>query len=278
MKPQDFINAVKDAAITADRQYGIPASLTIAQAILESGWGASGLASAYYNLFGIKATPSWTGRSVNLNTKEYRNGAYEDTKDWFRAYDSWAGSIADHTKVLLQDRYAPVRAAKDYKGACKQIQACGYATSPIYADSLIRLIDRYNLNQYDVQASAAQPTTSKPIQTPVDTSSYYTVKSGDTLTGIAAKYLGSAIKYKDLASLNHLPDPNKIYPGEKIYLKAAAPAKPVSHTYYTVKSGDVLTRIAQKLLGSASKYKDIAALNHLADPNKIYPGQKLLIK
>lgn len=267
LKPQDFINSVKDAAIAANKQCGIKASLTIAQAILESGWGKSGLALNYHNLFGIKASSSWTGKSVNLSTHEFRNGAYEDCKSYFRVYDSWVDSIVDHTKVLLQDRYAPVRAAKDYKEACKQIQACGYATSPTYTEKLIKLIEQYSLEQYDVQAPASQP---KPI-----TPDIYTVQPGDTLSEIASKF-NIAGGFQTLAKLNGIANPNIIHPGDKIKLHGSAtPQAPAHHTTYVVKKGDSLWKISRDFHTTVDA---LARANNITNPSLIYAGQKIIIK
>lgn len=120
--------------------------MTIAQAILESGWGKSAIGN---NLFGIKAGSDWTGKTQTVGTSEYGARGYYHINDTFRDYDSISDSIEDHAKLLTNSRYDSVRAATDYKTACREVQKDGYATAPSYADSLIKLIEQYNLNQWD---------------------------------------------------------------------------------------------------------------------------------
>ena len=121
---------------------GILASLTIAQAILESGWGTSELATKANALFGIKADARWSGKAYSKDTKECYDGVtYTTITALFRAYDSWAESVADHSAFLLANkRYAAVVGERDYKAACKAIKAAGYATDPGYPQKLIGLI------------------------------------------------------------------------------------------------------------------------------------------
>lgn len=149
MLPNQFITAVSPGAQTGQKQHGILASLSIAQAILESGWGVHTYGAN--NLFGIKAN-GWTGKTVTIRTAEedakgnryYINAA-------FRAYDSWADSIADHAAFLRSNnRYANLIGNTNYKAVCALIQADGYATEHDYATQLIALIENYKLNQYDI--------------------------------------------------------------------------------------------------------------------------------
>ena len=154
---QDFITKVGTFA-SADMECsaeslggGILASLTIAQAILESGWGKSELAVNANALFGIKADSRWDGRVYSTATKECYDGINLTTVDaLFRTYDSWADSIADHSAFLTRSsRYTAVIGELDYKTACTTIHAAGYATDPTYAEKLISLIERYDLAAYD---------------------------------------------------------------------------------------------------------------------------------
>lgn len=144
--------AVVDAqAATAGT--GVLASVTVAQAILESGWGQSALASApYHNLFGIKKGYGWTGAVVNMNTSEFENGQWVTVVAPFRAYGSQMASFQDHTNFLLANsRYAAngVINAKNYIAMATGLQAAGYATAPTYASALINLVERYNLQSLD---------------------------------------------------------------------------------------------------------------------------------
>ena len=149
-KQPDFIAAIAPGAQTGQRVYGVLASVTIAQAILESGWGESRLTKASNNLFGIKASSGWKGRTIEYPTKEYINGKYVSTTGVFRAYDSMADSVEDHGKFLASlARYKNVIGCTDYHDATQALQEAGYATAPNYAEILCQLIEQYNLTQYD---------------------------------------------------------------------------------------------------------------------------------
>ena len=142
-----FVDDVKQGAVDCYKKYGVLPSLTMAQAILESGWGQYRIGN---NVFGIKAGDSWTGKTKTCKTKEQSSsGSYYTITAKFRDYDSLSDSIVDHGELLSQDRYKPVIAAKDYKEACKQVKACGYATSHNYANNLINIIEEYGLDQWD---------------------------------------------------------------------------------------------------------------------------------
>lgn len=143
---KEFIGRVLPGAEAAYLETGVLPSLTLAQAILESGWGKASIGN---NLFGIKANANWTGKKQLVRTAEYKGGEKYYTEAWFRDYDSIEASVIDHGKLLTNPRYEKVRTAKDYIEACTQLQAAGYATDPNYANSLIHLIETYGLNQWD---------------------------------------------------------------------------------------------------------------------------------
>ena len=149
MMSNEFIAYVGPLASADMKKTGILASLTIAQAILESGFGTSELAVKGKALFGIKAT-NWTGKKYTKQTGEFVNGKYITVTADFRAYDSWAESITDHGLFLSgKSRYANLIGETDYKEACRKIKEDGYATSPTYTEKLISLIERYELTKYD---------------------------------------------------------------------------------------------------------------------------------
>lgn len=156
MTQQEFIARIAPAAVADMKKTRVPASLTIAQAILESNWGKSGLTINANNLFGIKGTG--TAGSVNMPTTEYVGSTPIRTSAKFRKYNNWAESIADHSKLILNGtkdkptRYHGVLGA-DYKTACYAVWKGGYATDPDYPGKLVSLIERYELHQYDVDKS-----------------------------------------------------------------------------------------------------------------------------
>lgn len=143
-----FIDKVKDGAIEGWKKYKVLPSLTIAQAILESGWGKSGLSLQANNLFGVKAFSY--PKYVTMPTKEFINGKYITINDRFRKYNTWNESIEDHAKFLIDNkRYKNLIGVKDYKKACELIQQSGYATEPNYAKLLIQLIEQNQLYKFD---------------------------------------------------------------------------------------------------------------------------------
>lgn len=164
MKTNEFIAKVAPMAQKAMAFSGVLASLTIAQAILESGWGESGLTKKGNALFGIKASSSWKGKRLNCKTFEFYSGNRVDIVDAFRAYDSWQESVNDHSNFVCgvrlgnnSLRYQAVIGEKDYKKACHAIHKAGYATAPNYATSLIKIIEDYKLYQYDNVDMTQQP-------------------------------------------------------------------------------------------------------------------------
>lgn len=146
MEAQIFINKIAQGAVNTMKKRGILASLSIAQAILESGWGEH---APENNLFGIKAN-GWKGKTQILETTECIKGKTVHIKDTFRAYESWEASVDDHANFLVTNsRYKNLIGQKNFKLACQYIQTDGYATAPNYAQSLIALIEKYSLNKYD---------------------------------------------------------------------------------------------------------------------------------
>ena len=213
---QEFIDRIGRTARAESAKSGILPSLVIAQAILESGWGKSGLTQKANALFGIKACPAWKGPRVDCKTFEYVDAQRVDTTAAFRAYGSWEESIADHSALLRgAARYKAVPGEKDYKRACHAVHAAGYATAPDYADYLIRLIEQYGLTAWDtMQASVSN----KSAQVPAEPNyTMYTVASDkDTLWALASRFLGSGTRWPEISALNGNVDPKRIYVGMKL--------------------------------------------------------------
>ena len=141
---KQYIATYSDVAVKKMQEFGIPASITLAQGILESGAGTSDLARIANNHFGIKCHSDWTGN------KYYKD---DDNKhDCFRSYSNAAQSFDDHSKFLQQSRYSSLFLLKptDYKGWAKGLKSCGYATNPQYAERLIKIIEDYQLYLYDI--------------------------------------------------------------------------------------------------------------------------------
>lgn len=143
-----FLASIKQAAQDGWRQYGVLPSVTAAQAILESAWGQSALATQGHNLFGIKG--AYNGQSIIMRTAEYGAGGYYYINAAFRRYPSNYESVVDHGRFLAQNsRYSNLLWQKDYHTVTYDLQHDGYATAPTYASSLNRVIETYGLNAWD---------------------------------------------------------------------------------------------------------------------------------
>lgn len=207
-----YISQYKDVAIAEMNRYGIPASIKLAQGMLESGNGSSRLATQANNHFGIKCTPEWSGG------KTYQ--ADDTPNDCFRVYKHPRESFRDHSEFLLRRRYEKLFELKkdDYRGWARGLKEAGYATNPRYADLLISLIERYELHKYDrpeqaweqnrrvesVEKEIAVNTLTKPQQQnahPAVKMKIHEVKAGETLTKIAAQY---QLTIEEVAILNGL--------------------------------------------------------------------------
>jgi len=142
---REFVDRLWPHAGEASRATGIPAHFMIAQAALETGWGRAELRFAdgtpTYNLFGIKAGRTWQGAVAEATTTEYVNGAAQKTVERFRAYSSYAEAFRDYAGLLASNpRYAEVLHQKDAAGFARGLQKAGYATDPMYAAKLERII------------------------------------------------------------------------------------------------------------------------------------------
>ncbi|WP_341686708.1 glycoside hydrolase family 73 protein [Limnohabitans sp.] len=134
---------------------GVPASITIAQAALESAWGESGLARNGNNLFGIKADSLWRGETLTMNTREFIKGHWVVVPALWRKYPSWQASTQDHAAFLRRNkRYAACFACTTGKTFAQAVAKAGYATDPRYADKLISMIDKYQLEALDLPPEA----------------------------------------------------------------------------------------------------------------------------
>jgi len=208
-----YIARFKNIAIEEMNQYGIPASIKLAQALLESANGNSTLARNANNHFGIKCTSNWQGRTVLKSD--------DRPDDCFRVYSNPEESFRDHSEFLLRKRYAALFELNkdDYIGWARGLKQAGYATNPRYAELLISLIERYNLHQYDIAETRKEkikreevvlteivneiPQEAKKEEAqPAIAMTIHEVRPGDTLFSIAKKYNLSMDELKILNNLN----------------------------------------------------------------------------
>lgn len=227
-----YIETFKAIAITEMNKYGIPASITLAQGILESGSGSSDLAKYANNHFGIKCTSDWKGKAY------YKDDDQRD--DCFRVYKDPQESYKDHSEFLKRKRYAGLFELdkNDYRNWAIGLKNAGYATNPRYPELLINIIDKYKLYQYDQSESEreklaredkvfteinANMPNEKKLYTPVavapkdppkslESGKLHTVAQGETLYKISQQY---KISVEELKTLNQLQD-NNIKIGQKL--------------------------------------------------------------
>ncbi|OIK84747.1 peptidoglycan-binding protein, partial [Oenococcus oeni] len=292
-KVSTFLNEIIESAINGWTQYKILPSLTAAQAILESGWGTSTLASEYHNLFGIKG--SYNGQTVDMPTEEYYSGAYHEIDDYFRVYASDSESITDYEELLSENsRYSNLIGETDAATAAEEIYEDGYATDPDYTEELEEIINEYNLTAWDSLAfkysgtvvtttgSTSTSTSSTSSSSTSSSSKSYTVASGDTLTSIAKAY-GTTVSA--IATANNISNPDYIYVGEVLTIgsststststsSTSSSSTSSSSKSYTVASGDTLTSIAKAYGTTVSA---IATANNTSNPDYIYVGEVLTI-
>lgn len=278
---QLYINQYKDLAIREMLQYRIPASITLAQAVFESGAGRSRLARLGNNHFGIKCH-DWTGRTI----------AEDDDAlgECFRAYDHPLQSFEDHSKFLVNSsRYRRLfsLSMQDYRGWAHGLKACGYATNPRYAHKLIELIELYKLYVYDsarsydhamVEYSGNQTVVNqaKPLH-PIaifNKNYYIRARRGDTFKLIGEEI---GVSYKKIAKYNERDKDDALTEGEIIFLKKKRKRAPKAfkNRPHVVKNGESLYIIAQiygMRLSSLYKLNDFTPDHtiHVGDVVRVY--------
>lgn len=151
MDKETFIQKVAEKVNKYAPLYGICVhSPIIAQAIVESGWGKSGLASKYHNYFGLKCGSSWKGGSVNMATKEeYKPGVVTNIRDNFRTYEDFDAGIRGYFEFINTRRYVNLKGVKNPEEYLRRIKADGYATSSKYVDNIMRVIRDNKLTRFD---------------------------------------------------------------------------------------------------------------------------------
>ena len=151
MDKETFIQKVAEKVNKYAPLYGICVhSPIIAQAIIESGWGKSGLASKYHNYFGLKCGSSWKGGSVNMATREeYKPGVVTNIRDNFRTYEDFDAGIRGYFEFINTSRYANLKGVKSPEEYVRRLKADGYATSSKYVDNVMRVIRDNKLTRFD---------------------------------------------------------------------------------------------------------------------------------
>ena len=214
LSKEDYIAMWKQVAIQEMQTHKIPASITLAQGILESSYGNSLLAREANNHFGIKCH-DWKGPTI------YKDD--DNINDCFRKYENATESFKDHSNFLTtRSRYADLFTLEitDYKGWAKGLKNAGYATNPKYAELLINLIEEFNLNKYDlnleIQTLAFNKENQLQISIDENNRKYILVDESQTMVKIS---MFSKITLRQLYSYNDFPDTKYFFnTNEKIYL------------------------------------------------------------
>ena len=298
--PEEYIKTYKDIAIREMKTHKIPASITLAQGLLESGAGNSALAREAKNHFGIKCHKGWTGDTYTMD---------DDAKDeCFRKYKNAEESFRDHSEFLTtRSRYSALFDLKitDYKGWAKGLKAAGYATNPKYAQLLIDRIELYDLTQYDkialgqIKESDIEPIAPEAEEyfelaySPEDKSVFpladmtpegrflyenngvlfVFAKEGETPEGLAKAF---GLKMKRFCQYNCLKHPEEVvfHSGDVVYLDKLRnrnwKAKP-----YTVQEGETLRDVALRF---AVKPRSIQHMNGVKDGERLFKGQVLRLR
>lgn len=203
----NYIDTYSKIAVKEMKAHGVPASITLAQGILESGASRGTLSLKAKNHFGIKCHKSWKGKRIYHDDDE--------KGECFRKYKNAEESFKDHSQFLRgRKRYSALFKLKktNYKGWAKGLKKAGYATDPKYADKLISIIERFKLYKYDKRGARRDSKTTIPSTA----QNAYTVKKGDTLYSISKKF---NLSVEALKKLNHL-NSNTISIGQELLLKS----------------------------------------------------------
>ena len=271
---QDYFERYHEVAIEQMVMHRIPASITLAQGVLESAAGRSELAVKGNNHFGIKCN-GWTGR------KTYHDD--DERNECFRAYGSAYESYEDHSRFLTgSPRYQKLFQLKltDYKGWAKGLKACGYATSPTYAKKLIQIIELYELYQYDKvkdfdKFRVNQVRRGILRQVYMFNKNYYVLaRRGDTFRTIAADV---DVSYRRLAKYNERDKDDTLEEGERVWLKKKRKNAPKEYRgrFHTVAAGESVYTISQRY---GIRLKNLYKLNDLTPDYVIQVGDRLKLR
>ena len=237
---EDYIKQYRDLAVDEMKKYHIPASITLAQGLLESGAGQSTLARKSNNHFGIKCGSDWQGKTVRHN---------DDARgECFRAYKHPKQSYEDHSKFLAgRPRYASLFKLKitDYKGWARGLKKAGYATDPRYAQRLIDIIELYDLDKYDKKGGLKWMKENPNPHQPYIANGllYMVVRAGDTWKSISKEF---DISQKKLRKYNDLYKGYELQPGDILYLEKKNRKAQKEHIVHVLRAGESMYLISQK--------------------------------
>lgn len=252
---EDYIKKYRDIAVREMKRYHIPASITLAQGLLESGAGQSTLARKSNNHFGIKCGGDWRGPTVSHD---------DDARgECFRAYKHPEESYEDHSKFLAgRPRYASLFKLKitDYKGWAHGLKKAGYATNPRYAEKLIGIIELYNLHKYDTKDGIKwMKQNPEPHQPYVSNELLYiVVRAGDTWKSISKEF---DISQSKLREYNDLYKGYNLQVGDILYLEKKKRKASKDNIVHVLRSGESMYTVSQKY---GIRLKNLYKLNKMS--------------
>ena len=269
-----YIDTYKNAALIEQREHGIPASITLAQGLLESAAGTSKLAREGNNHFGIKCHRSWRGDSVFSG------------KTCYRKYRSAHDSYTDHSKFLKAKRYESLFSLEinDYRGWAHGLKRCGYATDPLYAEKLINMIETYGLDKLvgETPQKIDKPQREEHWHHPIlrhptkrrHNLNYIMAVLGDTYQDIADEYnmkLDKLLDYNDLSKKSQQPEV-----GDIIYVnRKHSEAQGLHEQYRVTNDGETLWHVSQMF---GIRLKDLAKINNLSPEAVLHKGDLIRLK
>ena len=237
---EEYIKKYRELAVEEMKKYHIPASITLAQGLLESGAGQSTLARKSNNHFGIKCGSDWRGKTVSHD---------DDARgECFRAYKHPKQSYEDHSKFLVgRPRYASLFKLKitDYKGWARGLKKAGYATNPRYAEQLIGIIELYDLYKYDTKGGLKWMKENPNPHQPYIANGlvYVVVRSGDSWKGISKEF---DISQKKLRKYNDLYKGYALQVGDILYLEEKNKRASKEHIVHVLRAGESMYSVSQK--------------------------------
>jgi LysM repeat protein len=294
----DYVNLYKNLAISEMKRTGIPASITLAQGIIESDCGRSKLAREANNHFGIKCHKDWTGPTIKHDDNA--------NNECFRKYPKAEESYYDHSDFLKAgSRYSFLfnNSSTDYKAWAYGLKKAGYATNPDYANMLIRTIEGNNLSAFDQPSGFSGPpvidttmissvvtpakTVEKASQSPVGPDivvkratrvrennkiPYIVVRDGDTREKLENEY---QLLKGELPRYNEMRSDFKLTPGQILYLQPKKDKAEEGKEYYNVTEEDSMYSIAQQF---GIKLKKLYEMNRMAEGTEPEPGRKMWLR
>ncbi len=254
----DYVALYKNIAIREMYDYGIPASITLAQGILESGLGKSYVAVEGNNHFGIKCHNDWSGETLRHDD--------DANQECFRKYDNPEQSFIDHSQFLkYRARYSFLFELDrtDYKGWAKGLKEAGYATDPNYPTRLTNLIEEHNLHQYDLMQPASVPVKQKAVKDSISDIKHVFAQKNETYYTLAVKHhvpFGLIYVYNDVDKDSRQPSE-----GDIVYLRSKKSKCEVCKPH-TVSEGESMFDISQKYGVKLLKLYDINSMSHDSIP------------